>query len=144
MVEKAKRLYLFESTKVYGRQYEITYFACSFEMVDEFGVTFCKDIFVFICCQSVFLIVLLFFSDTLLIKPVGSMLLIPKPTTGHNPVPAVSTYSSHSFLTSHSLGVIRCCFPGCMEILCAFLVCPILAKSSYTHKLSFSFCTLPL
>lgn len=55
------------------------------------------------------------------------MLLIPKPTTGHNPVPSVSTYNSHSFLISHPLGVIRCCFPGCMKILCAFLVCPILA-----------------
>jgi hypothetical protein len=72
-------------------------------MADEFGVTFCKDI----CLQSLPVC----FSDpppilsnstctdTLVMKPVGSMLLIPKPTTGHNPVPVVSTYSSHSFLT---------------------------------------------
>jgi hypothetical protein len=50
-----------------------------------------------------------------------------EPTTGHNPVPLASNYSSHSFLTSHPRGVTRCCFPGCMQILCAFLVCSILA-----------------
>ena len=89
--------------------------------------------FVFSQCESVFLILFLFcwvphVTDTLAIKPVGSVLLIPKPTTGHNPVPVVSTYNSHSFLTSHPFGVIRCCLPGCMQILWAFLVCPILAS----------------
>jgi hypothetical protein len=119
-------------------------------MADEFGVTFCKDI---ICLHSLPVCfsdtppVLLHstWTDTLVIKPVGSMLLIPKPTTGHNPVPVVSTYSSHSFLTSHPLGVIRCCFLGGMHVLCAFPICIILSTLLlYTQKLSFSFCTLLL
>lgn len=119
-------------------------------MADEFGVTFCEDI---ICLQSLpvcfidpspFLLNSTW-TDTLVIKPVVSMLLIPKPTTGHNPVPVVSTYSSHSFLTSHPLRVIRCCFPGCMQILCAFLVCPILATLVlYTKIILFFLYSYPL
>jgi hypothetical protein len=67
------------------------------------------------------------------------MLLIPKPTTGHNSVPVVSTYISHSFLTSHPFGVIRCCFPGCMQILFVFLVCPILATLVLYTQIIFFF-----